>query len=170
MRTAFIEELSELAGADPRILLITGDLGFGVLDEFARRYPRQFLNAGVAEQNMTGLATGLALEGRIVFTYSIGTSPCAASSRSVRRLTGRTIGRDNRRRAPRARRGRYPTIAATWRNSSTGMRKPRSLRACTACTWLIAVAHNVEPLDVEMPTAAARETAALVTFEEQPWK
>lgn len=84
MRTAFIEELSELASADPRILLITGDLGFGVFEEFARRYPRQFLNAGVAEQNMTGLATGLALEGRIVFTYSIGNFPTLRCLEQIR--------------------------------------------------------------------------------------
>lgn len=71
MRDAFIERLDWLAGLDPKIFLITGDLGFGVLDAFASHHPRQFLNAGVAEQNMTGLATGLALEGRIVFTYSI---------------------------------------------------------------------------------------------------
>jgi transketolase len=71
MRDAFIKRLTNLAESDPRILLITGDLGFGVLDEFARRFPSQFLNAGVAEQNMTGLAAGLALEGHIVFTYSI---------------------------------------------------------------------------------------------------
>src|SRR2546422_8988263 len=56
-------------------MVLTGDLGFGVLTRFAKRFPRQFLNAGVAEQNMTGLATGLALEGRIVFTYSIANFP-----------------------------------------------------------------------------------------------
>jgi transketolase len=84
VRTAFIEELSELAGADRRILLITGDLGFGVFEDFARRYPRQFLNAGVAEQNMTGLATGLALEGRIVFTYSIGNFPTLRCLEQIR--------------------------------------------------------------------------------------
>lgn len=72
MREAFVRRLGELAARDPRIFLVTGDLGFGVLSEFAARHPRQFLNAGVAEQNMTGLATGLALQGRIVFTYSIG--------------------------------------------------------------------------------------------------
>jgi transketolase len=75
MRTAFIKRLAELATADPRIFLITGDLGFGVLEEFERRFPKQFLNAGVAEQNMSALATGLALEGMIVFTYSIGNFP-----------------------------------------------------------------------------------------------
>lgn len=52
-------------------MIVTGDLGFGVLTEFEARFPKQYINAGVAEQNMTGLATGLALEGRIVFTYSI---------------------------------------------------------------------------------------------------
>src|SRR6266403_1642505 len=84
MRNAFIAELSELAGADPRILLITGDLGFGVFEDFARRYPRQFLNAGVAEQNMTGLATGLALEGRVVFTYSIANFPTLRCLEQIR--------------------------------------------------------------------------------------
>jgi transketolase len=84
MRNAFIRELSQLAEADPRIFLITGDLGFGVFDDFARRYPRQFLNAGVAEQNMTGVATGLALEGRIVFTYSIANFPSLRCLEQIR--------------------------------------------------------------------------------------
>jgi len=75
MRDVFIGKLTELAENDPRIFLITGDLGFGVFEEFIEKYPDQFLNAGVAEQNMTGLATGMALEGRIVFTYSIGNFP-----------------------------------------------------------------------------------------------
>lgn len=71
MRDCFIERLSEMAERDPRVMLITGDLGFAVFDDYRRRFPRQFLNAGVAEQNMIGLATGLALEGHIVYTYSI---------------------------------------------------------------------------------------------------
>ena len=50
---------------------MVGDLGFGVVTEFMKRLPNQFLNAGVAEQNMLGLATGMALSGKIVFTYSI---------------------------------------------------------------------------------------------------
>jgi transketolase len=75
LRTAFINRLSQLAASDPRIMLITGDLGFGVLDVFEKNLPRQYLNAGVAEQNMTAVATGLALEGHIVFTYSIGNFP-----------------------------------------------------------------------------------------------
>ncbi len=71
MRDAFISELTELAKDDPDIMLITGDLGFGVLTDFAERFPNQFINAGVAEQNMSALAAGLALEGYKVYTYSI---------------------------------------------------------------------------------------------------
>lgn len=71
MRNAFIHRLIELAAGDPRILLITGDLGYNALEPYIARFPQQYLNAGVAEQNMTGLATGLALEGHVVFTYSI---------------------------------------------------------------------------------------------------
>src|SRR6185295_19278879 len=71
VRDAFVRVLTEAAANNPRIMLITGDLGFGVLTEFAQRFPRQFINAGVAEQNMTAMACGLALEGYKVFTYSI---------------------------------------------------------------------------------------------------
>ena len=84
MRDAFIQRLTELAAADPRLLLLTGDLGFGVLNAFAERFPRQYLNAGVAEQNMTGLATGLALEGRVVFTYSIANFPTLRCLEQIR--------------------------------------------------------------------------------------
>jgi transketolase len=84
MRDVFINRLTELAAADPRIMLITGDLGFGVLNEYQKRLPRQYLNAGVAEQNMTGLATGLALEGRIVFTYSIANFPTLRCLEQIR--------------------------------------------------------------------------------------
>ena len=75
MRDAFVKTITTLAASDSRIVLITGDLGFGVLTDFAERFPRQYLNAGVAEQNMTALACGMALEGRIAFTYSIANFP-----------------------------------------------------------------------------------------------
>src|SRR3989338_143595 len=75
MRDIFVKQLTEIAKINPKIFLITGDLGFGVLDRFSKDLPKQYLNAGVAEQNMTGLAAGLALEGRVVFTYSIGNFP-----------------------------------------------------------------------------------------------
>lgn len=84
MRDAFVRELTELAERDPRIMLLTGDLGFGVLTTFAERFPRQFLNVGVAEQNMSGLAAGLALEGHTVFTYSIGNFPTLRCLEQIR--------------------------------------------------------------------------------------
>ena len=84
MRDIFIRRLMDIAVADPRIFLITGDLGFGVLTQFEERFPKQFLNVGVAEQNMTGVATGLALEGRIVFTYSIGNFPTLRCLEQIR--------------------------------------------------------------------------------------
>ena len=71
MRDEFVRVLTELAESDPDLFLLTGDLGFGVLTEFAKIFPNQFLNVGVAEQNLSGVAAGLALEGKTVFTYSI---------------------------------------------------------------------------------------------------
>jgi transketolase len=73
MRGEFVYALEELAAADPRIVLLTGDLGFTVLEPFAERFPERFVNVGVAEQNMIGLATGLAEAGLVPFVYSIGT-------------------------------------------------------------------------------------------------
>jgi len=84
MRDRFVHTLSEIAERDPRIMLITGDLGFAVLDDYRRRFPRQFINAGVAEQNMTLVATGMALEGHIVFTYSIGNFPTLRALEMIR--------------------------------------------------------------------------------------
>ncbi len=72
MRDHFIKQLTEIAEKDKRIILITGDLGFGVLTEYAKKFPAQYINAGVAEQNMTAIATGMGMEGKITFTYSIG--------------------------------------------------------------------------------------------------
>lgn len=71
MRQAFVQTLTELAGRDPRILLLTGDLGYMALEPFADKFPGRFFNVGVAEQNMVGLATGLAEGGFIPFVYSI---------------------------------------------------------------------------------------------------
>ena len=61
MRTAFIQELIAQARINPKIFLIVGDLGFSVVEPFAKEFPDRFLNAGVAEQNMTGIASGLGL-------------------------------------------------------------------------------------------------------------
>jgi transketolase len=75
MRTAFLEELLRVAGRDDRVWLLTGDLGYSVLEPFAGRFPDRYVNVGVAEQNMTGIAAGLARSGKVVFTYSIANFP-----------------------------------------------------------------------------------------------
>lgn len=62
--------MTALAGRDERVVLLTGDLGFSVLEEFADSYPDRFYNAGVAEQNMVGMATGFAEAGFTPFVYS----------------------------------------------------------------------------------------------------
>jgi transketolase len=68
-----IHELTELARTDERLVLLTGDLGFMVIEEFADTHPRRFINMGVAEANMLGVAAGLALEGYRPYCYSIAT-------------------------------------------------------------------------------------------------
>lgn len=73
MRRAFAKTLVEIARADSRIVLMTADLGFMVLEEFAEAFPSRFFNVGVAEANMVGLATGLASCGYIPYVYSIAT-------------------------------------------------------------------------------------------------
>ncbi len=75
MRTAFIDTLCHVAEHDPRVWLVTGDLGYSVLESFSSRFPRRYLNAGVAEQNMVGVAAGLAMAGKVVFVYSIANFP-----------------------------------------------------------------------------------------------
>ena len=84
MRDAFVDSLCRAATADKRVMLLTGDLGFGVLDRFANEHPDQYLNVGVAEQNLTGVATGLALDGHIVFTYSIANFPTLRCLEQIR--------------------------------------------------------------------------------------
>lgn len=84
MRDTFVGRLLQLAESDSRIMLLTGDLGFGVLDRFAAKLPSQFVNVGVAEQNLTGVATGLALSGRVAFTYSIGNFPTLRCLEQIR--------------------------------------------------------------------------------------
>ncbi len=71
MRNAFAAELTELAAADERIVLLTGDIGNRLFDPFKERNPGRFFNCGVAEANMTGVAAGLALCGLRPVTYTI---------------------------------------------------------------------------------------------------
>ena len=84
MRNAFFEALLDVALADERVIFITGDLGFRVVEKFMEQRPRQFLNAGVAEASMTGLAAGMALSGKVVFTYSIANFPTLRCLEQIR--------------------------------------------------------------------------------------
>lgn len=84
MRDTFVKTLIEEAKKDKNIELITGDLGFGVLKPYFEQLPNQFTNAGIAEQNMTGVAAGMALCGKTVFTYSIGNFPTLRCIEQIR--------------------------------------------------------------------------------------
>ena len=84
MRDTFVKTLIEEAKKNKNIELITGDLGFGVLKPYWEALPDQFTNAGIAEQNMTTAAAGMALEGKIVFTYSIGNFPTLRCLEQIR--------------------------------------------------------------------------------------
>lgn len=84
MRTAFITQLIEEAKKNESIFLVVGDLGYSVVEPFAELFPDRFLNAGIAEQNMTGIAAGLAMEGYNVFTYSIGNFPTLRCMEQIR--------------------------------------------------------------------------------------
>lgn len=71
MREAFSNALVRLALADPKVLLLTGDHGYALFDEFRKRCPGQYINAGIAEQNMVGMAAGLARVGFRPFVYGL---------------------------------------------------------------------------------------------------
>lgn len=84
MRNEFVNTLLDIARSDPNVELLTGDLGFGVLKPFWEACPDQFLDIGIAEQNMTSIAAGMALEGKTVFTYSIGNFPTLRCVEQIR--------------------------------------------------------------------------------------
>ena len=73
MRNAFQRTLLRSLAKDKNIMLVTGDLGYSVFEPFRDEFPEQYLNVGVAEQDMIGIAAGLAMSGKTVFAYSIGT-------------------------------------------------------------------------------------------------
>lgn len=86
MRTAFINQLIEEAKHNSNVFLLVGDLGFSVVEPFAELFPDRFVNVGVAEQNMAGIAAGLASEGYIPFIYSIGNFPTLRCMEQIRYL------------------------------------------------------------------------------------
>jgi transketolase len=84
MRTAFINQLIEEAKTNEKIFLLVGDLGFSVVEPFAELFPERYLNVGIAEQNMAGIAAGLAIEGYCVYIYSIGNFPTLRCMEQIR--------------------------------------------------------------------------------------
>lgn len=84
MRNEFINWICNKAENDHRIILLTGDLGYSVVEPFADRFPDRFINVGVAEQNMIGISAGLASEGMRPYTYSIGIFPTFRCAEQIR--------------------------------------------------------------------------------------
>lgn len=84
MRTTFINQLVEEARENERIFLLVGDLGYNVVEPFAKAYPERFINVGICEQNMAGIAGGLAMNGWIVYCYSIGNFPTLRCIEQIR--------------------------------------------------------------------------------------
>jgi transketolase len=84
MRNTFVDTMTAIAEEDPNVWLLCGDLGFSVLEKFALRFKERYLNVGVAEQNMAGIAAGLALSGKMVFVYSIANFPSIRCLEQIR--------------------------------------------------------------------------------------
>lgn len=84
MRTAFIQQLIKEAETNDKIFLMVGDLGYSVVEPFRDKFPDRFLNAGIAEQNMAGMAAGLAKEGYNVYIYSIANFPTLRCMEQIR--------------------------------------------------------------------------------------
>ena len=84
MRNEFINWICNKAEKDHNIVLLTGDLGYSVVEPFAKRFPDRFINVGVAEQNMIGISSGLASEGMRPYTYSIGIFPTFRCAEQIR--------------------------------------------------------------------------------------
>lgn len=84
MRTNFVNQLLEEARHNDKIFLLVGDLGYHVVEPFANEFPDRFLNVGIAEQNMAGVAAGLSMTGYNVYIYSIGNFPTLRCLEQIR--------------------------------------------------------------------------------------
>lgn len=84
MRAAFISNLIDLAREDSRIFLLVAEVGYRLVEPYAEEFPERFINIGIAEQNMIGIATGLALSGKTVFAYSIANFPTIRCLEQIR--------------------------------------------------------------------------------------
>lgn len=84
MKKAFFSSLVNEAETNKDIYLLIGDVGYSVAEEFQNRFPSRFINTGIAEQNMMGVAAGLALEGKIPFVYSLANFPVFRCMEQIR--------------------------------------------------------------------------------------
>ena len=84
MRAGFIRALMDRARVDERIFFLVGDVGYSLVEPFEQEFSGRFINVGIAEQNMTGIATGLAISGKIVFVYSIANFPTLRCVEQIR--------------------------------------------------------------------------------------
>lgn len=84
MRDGFVRGLMSVAETNSELMLLTADLGYGVFEPFEERFPSQYMNVGIAEQSMMGVAAGLALEGKCVVCYSIGNFPTMRCLEQIR--------------------------------------------------------------------------------------
>lgn len=84
MRTSFINQLIEEARTNDKVFLLVGDLGYHVVEPFAAEFPDRFVNVGIAEQNMAGIAAGLSMSGYNVYFYSIGNFPTLRCLEQIR--------------------------------------------------------------------------------------
>lgn len=88
MRNTFIKKLIAAAEINNKIILMVGDLGYSVIEEFQEKFPDRFYNAGISEQNMASMAAGLAFEGFHVFIYSIANFPTFRCAEQLRNDVG----------------------------------------------------------------------------------
>ena len=88
MRNTFVKALTLAAALNPKIVLIVGDLGYSVIEDFQEKFPDRFYNAGICEQNMASMAAGLASEGYHVFIYSIANFPTFRCAEQLRNDVG----------------------------------------------------------------------------------
>ena len=71
MRRRFGKIINELAKKDDKVVLVVGDIGYGIFDDFRKQHPKNFFNLGICEQSMISFASGLALEGLKPWVYTI---------------------------------------------------------------------------------------------------
>lgn len=84
MRNTFVRSIVELAKTNTNICFMVGDLGYGAVEPFMNAFPDRFINAGIAEQNMMGMAAGMAMAGKHVFVYSIANFPTFRCAEQIR--------------------------------------------------------------------------------------